>query len=69
MSSKVNGNNSVNHNKNTLEVESKVYFVNTGNWDARLIKCGDKSILIDGGDNNDEKLVSSYLKNQGVKRK
>ncbi|MGL4571363.1 MAG: ComEC/Rec2 family competence protein [Clostridium sp.] len=46
--------------------ESKVHFINTGNSDAILIT-GSKNILIDGGDNDDEKSLVKYIKDQGVK--
>ncbi|MEG0308761.1 MAG: ComEC/Rec2 family competence protein [Clostridium sp.] len=48
--------------------EAKIHFINTGNSDSILIVQGDKSVLIDGGDNDDEGLVSSYVKNQGIKK-
>lgn len=47
-------------------VESEIHFINTGNSDAILIKQGDKSALIDGGDRDDDNQVVSYLKQQGV---
>ncbi|MDR0879154.1 MAG: MBL fold metallo-hydrolase [Clostridioides sp.] len=47
--------------------EAELHFINTGNSDAILIKQGENAALIDGGDNDDEKLVVNYLKNQGVK--
>ncbi|WP_330362568.1 ComEC/Rec2 family competence protein [[Clostridium] dakarense] len=46
---------------------AELHFINTGNSDAILIKQDGKAALIDGGDNDDEQLVVSYLKNQGVK--
>lgn len=45
---------------------AKVHFINTGNSDAILIVQGDKSVLVDAGDNDDEGLVTSYIKNLGV---
>ncbi|KMT23024.1 ComEC/Rec2 family competence protein [Clostridium cylindrosporum] len=47
--------------------DAEIHFINTGNSDAILIKQGDKSALIDGGDNDDEGRVVSYLNKQGVK--
>lgn len=58
---KKDNNTVVNGNK------AEIHFINTGNSDAILIKQGDKSALIDGGDNDDEGRVVSYLKKQGVK--
>lgn len=63
-----NNSNNV-ENDETLPVkdskESTIHFINTGNSDAILIK-GEKNILIDGGDNDDEKSLVSYLKAQSV---
>lgn len=53
--------------ENIIETkDSEIHFINTGNSDAILIKQGDLSALIDGGDNDDESRVVSYLKNQGI---
>lgn len=48
------------------ENKVEIHFINTGNSDAILIKEGSKAALIDGGDNDDESTVVSYLKKQGV---
>ncbi|MDY2883430.1 MAG: ComEC/Rec2 family competence protein [Romboutsia timonensis] len=57
----------------TIEIENivettdaEIHFINTGNSDAILIKQGSVSALIDGGENDDESAVVSYLKSQGV---
>ena len=47
--------------------ETSVHFIDTGNSDAILIK-GEKSVLIDGGDNNDEEMIVEYLKKEGIKK-
>lgn len=47
--------------------QSEIHFIDTGNSDAILIKQGDKSALIDGGDNDDEGRVVEYLKKSGIK--
>ena len=53
--------------ENVIEsIDTEIHFINTGNSDAILIKQGDKSALIDGGDNDDEGKVVSYLKQEGV---
>ena len=53
--------------KTKIEVqESEIHFIDTGNSDSILIKQGDKAALIDGGDNDDEQRIVSYLKEQGV---
>lgn len=45
---------------------AEIHFIDTGNSDSILIIQNGKAALIDGGDNDDEKLVVSYLKNQGI---
>lgn len=52
--------------KNIPSKSAELHFINTGNSDAILIKQDGKAALIDGGDNDDEQLVVSYLKNQGI---
>ncbi|MGL4450190.1 MAG: ComEC/Rec2 family competence protein [Sarcina sp.] len=42
-----------------------VHFLNTGNSDCTLIK-GEKIVLIDGADNNDENMIVAYLKKEGI---
>ncbi len=54
-------------NYNNSVSEAKIHFINTGNSDSILIIKDNKAALIDGGDNDDEKLVVSYLKSQGIK--
>ncbi len=57
----------VSHSVEVEEVaEAEIHFIDTGNSDAILIKQGDKAALIDGGDNDDEERVVSYLQSQGV---
>lgn len=58
---------------NTLAENNKIYdaeihFINTGNSDAILVKQSGEFALIDGGDNNDENMIVSYLKKQGVSK-
>ena len=53
--------------ENTNMKETSVHFIDTGNSDAILIK-GEKSVLIDGGDNNDEEMIVKYLKKEGIKK-
>lgn len=45
---------------------ANIHFINTGNSDAILIIQNGKAALIDGGDNDDEKLVVKYIKKQGI---
>lgn len=46
--------------------KSSIHFIDTGNSDAILIT-GEKNVLIDGGDNDDENSLVSYLNKQGIK--
>jgi beta-lactamase superfamily II metal-dependent hydrolase len=51
-----------------LEIkDTTVHFLNTGNSDCILVK-GEKTILIDGADNNDENMIVAYLKKEGIKQ-
>ncbi|WP_066869026.1 ComEC/Rec2 family competence protein [Clostridium mediterraneense] len=49
----------------SINDETEIHFLNTGNSDSILIK-GDKTIVIDGADNNDENMITTYLKKEGV---
>ena len=44
----------------------KVTFLNTGNSDSILINDNGKYLLIDSGDNDDEKFMSNYLDSKGI---
>lgn len=56
----------LNTEKNNLKYkETEVYFIDTGNSDAILIK-GEKNVLIDGGDNNDEDMLVEYLQKNNI---
>lgn len=46
----------------------EVHFIDVGQGDATLIKCGDRAMLIDTGDNSKGTLVQNYLQKQGVKK-
>ena len=46
--------------------EAEIHFIDTGNSDAILIMAENQTMLIDGGDNDDEQRVVNYLKEQGV---
>ena len=54
------------NNKNTSVNQVEIHFINTGNSDSILIKDGNKAALIDGGENDDENRVVSYLRSQNV---
>ena len=56
-----------NKNKSNTAVNNvEIHFINTGNSDSILIKDGNKAALIDGGENDDENRVVSYLRSQNV---
>ncbi|MGL4736988.1 MAG: ComEC/Rec2 family competence protein [Cellulosilyticaceae bacterium] len=48
--------------------QSEVHFIDTGNSDAILIVNDGKTLLVDGGDNDDEARVVNYLRKQGVRK-
>ncbi|PHV71926.1 MBL fold hydrolase [Sporanaerobium hydrogeniformans] len=45
-----------------------IHFISTGNSDAILIKDNGKMMLVDGAENDDEKDLVAYLKEQNVKK-
>ncbi|MDF2612824.1 MAG: fold hydrolase [Clostridia bacterium] len=53
--------------KQEAGMTSEIHFIDTGNSDAILIIQGENAALIDGGDNDDEHLISDYIKGQGIK--
>lgn len=44
----------------------EVHFIDVGQGDATLIKCGDSAMLIDTGENDKGTLVQNYIRKQGV---
>ncbi len=53
-------------NKQSSDIE--VHFLNVGQGDSTLVKCGDHAMLIDAGDNTKGTTIQLYLKKQGVKK-
>lgn len=49
-----------------MESDFSVSFINVGSADCTLIKCGDKSVLIDGGTNLVTDKITAYLKRSSV---
>lgn len=47
--------------------ELEVHFIDVGQGDATLVKCGGQAMLIDAGENDKGVLVQNYLRKQGVK--
>ncbi len=48
--------------------DMEVHFIDVGQGDATLIKCGDQAMLIDAGDGSKGTAVQNYLQKQGVKK-
>lgn len=48
--------------------EMEVHFIDVGQGDATLIKCGDAAMLIDAGEDGKGTLIQNYLQKQGVKK-
>ncbi len=46
--------------------ELEVHFIDVGQGDATLIKCGGHAMLIDAGENDKGILVQNYMRKQGV---
>lgn len=44
----------------------EVHYIDVGQGDATLVKCGESSLLIDAGENDKGTLVQNYLRKQGV---
>lgn len=44
----------------------EVHYIDVGQADAALIKCDGEAMLIDGGNVDDSRLISSYLKGENV---
>lgn len=46
----------------------EVHFIDVGQGDSTLIKCGEHSMLIDAGDDSKGTLIQNYLRKQGIKK-
>lgn len=46
--------------------ELEIHYIDVGQADATLVKCGGEAMLIDGGNVEDSSLMYTYLKNEGV---
>ena len=44
----------------------EIHYIDVGQADATLVKCGDEAMLIDGGNVEDSSLIYTYLKKEGV---
>lgn len=53
----------------TLSFDSmEVHFIDVGQGDATLIKCGDSAMLIDTGDDSKGTAIQNYLQKQGIEK-
>lgn len=52
----------------TASTDMEVHFIDVGQGDATLVKCGDAAMLIDAGDGSKGTLIQNYLQKQGVKK-
>ena len=46
----------------------EVHFIDVGQGDCTLVKCGDSAMLIDTGDDSQGTAVQNYLQKQGIKK-
>ncbi len=51
-----------------MQDKMEVHFIDVGQGDSTLIKCGDHSMLIDTGDDTKGTAIQNYLKKQSVKK-
>lgn len=58
----------VNQTTSLPDGELQVHFLDVGNADSALIRCGTHQMLIDGGEPSSGKKVVDYLRGQGVDR-
>ena len=54
--------------RNIVDGTIEVSFIDVGQGDSILIQTGDHSMLIDGGNNSDGKLLVEYFKSLGIKK-
>ncbi|NEU04732.1 ComEC/Rec2 family competence protein [Clostridium senegalense] len=54
--------------KNTKENNLTVSFIDVGQADSILIQCGNETMLIDAGNNDDGKIVENHLKKMNVSK-
>lgn len=52
----------------TQTADMEVHFIDVGQGDATLIKCGGEAMLIDAGDDTKGTAIQNYLQKQGVKK-
>ncbi len=62
------GGGSKQENVSTVTGTLEVHYIDVGQGDATLIKCGDRAMLIDAGENDKGTKVQSYLQSQGISK-
>ena len=63
-----NGAVPVTSQQTTQASNMEVHFIDVGQGDCTLVKCGDSAMLIDTGDDSQGTAVQNYLQKQGVKK-
>lgn len=67
--SKVTATNKASDASKTSDTDkAEVHFIDVGQGDATLIKCGEQALLIDAGDDTKGTALQNYLKKQNVKK-
>lgn len=56
------------NNTETVSGNMEVHFLDAGQGDSILVRSENENLLIDAGTNEDEEMVVSYLKEQGVEK-
>ena len=56
------------HNVTANPNEAEIHFIDVGQADCILVTHGDKSMLIDAGDNGDGDTVTKYIKKLGIEK-
>ncbi|MDL2300914.1 MBL fold metallo-hydrolase [Lachnospiraceae bacterium OttesenSCG-928-D06] len=51
-----------------VDTSLEIHFIDVGQGDATLIKCGDAAMLIDAAENSKGTLIQNYLQKQGIKK-
>ncbi|MCL2024140.1 MAG: hypothetical protein FWG82_07220, partial [Oscillospiraceae bacterium] len=46
----------------------RVHFLDIGQGDCTLLLSGDSAVMIDGANRGNDKTITAYLRNQGVKK-
>lgn len=63
-----NSDSQTKENDTTVNSQMEVHFIDVGQGDATLIKCGGQAMLIDTGDDTKGTAIWNYLRKQGVEK-